>query len=131
MTDEPLRPSQSRGGGIVVPLSGLAASRIGLEFGSAADFADGFERALARGGEQGVTLVAALDRGDLAMHLPRVDGPCWNSVPLDRGLGHDQRRPGEARAVPLRCRSRGGSVWSRRQRIYRIYARAGRSMRRR
>jgi hypothetical protein len=82
VTDEPLRPSQSRGGGIVVPLSGLAASRIGLEFGSAADFADGFERALARGGEQGVTLVAELDRGDLAMHLPRVDGPCWNSVPL-------------------------------------------------
>jgi hypothetical protein len=65
-----------------VPAIGLAAMRIGLEFGSTADFADSLERALARGGEQGVTLVAALDRGDLAMHLPRIDGPCWNSVPL-------------------------------------------------
>jgi hypothetical protein len=26
--------------------------------------------------------VAVLDRGDLSIHLPRVDGPCWNSVPL-------------------------------------------------
>ena len=47
-----------------------------------ADFADSFERALARGGEQGATLVAVLDRGDLGIHIPRVDGPCWNSVPL-------------------------------------------------
>jgi len=77
MTDEPVRPA-----GIEVPASGFVATRIGLEFGSTADFADSFERALVRGGEQGVTLVAALDRGDLAMHLPRVDGPCWNSVPL-------------------------------------------------
>ena len=65
-----------------VPSSGLAAMRIGLEFGGEADFVDSFEKALARGGEQGVTLVAALDRGDLGIHLPRVDGPCWNSVPL-------------------------------------------------
>lgn len=64
------------------PGSGLAAMRIGVEFGSAADFADSFERAMAKGGEQGATLVAALDRGDLSIHLPRVDGPCWNSVPL-------------------------------------------------
>ena len=71
-----------------VPSAGLAAMRIGLEFGSDADFADSFERALARGGEQGATLVAVLDRGDLSIHLPRVDGPCWNSVPafhLHRG----------------------------------------------
>jgi hypothetical protein len=26
--------------------------------------------------------VAGLDRGDMSIHLPRVDGPCWNSVPL-------------------------------------------------
>ena len=64
------------------PGSGLAAMRINLEFGGADDFADSFERALARGGEQGATLVAALDLGDLAIHLPRGDGPCWNSVPL-------------------------------------------------
>jgi hypothetical protein len=56
--------------------------RIGLEFGGLDDFVDSLERALARGGDQGATLVAALDRGDLAIHLPRIDGPCWNSVPL-------------------------------------------------
>jgi hypothetical protein len=27
-------------------------------------------------------LVAVLDRGDLSIHLPSIDGPCWNSVPL-------------------------------------------------
>jgi hypothetical protein len=64
------------------PGTGLAAMRIGVEFGGPDDFADSFTRALARGGEQGATLVAALDRGDLSIHLPRVDGPCWNSVPL-------------------------------------------------
>ena len=72
----------SEKGQIEVPASGLAAMRIGVEFGGAADFADSFERALARGGEQGATLVTVLDRGDLSIHLPRVDGPCWNSVPL-------------------------------------------------
>jgi hypothetical protein len=56
--------------------------RIGVEFGGMDDFTDSLERALARGGEQGATLVAALDRGDLGIHLPRIDGPCWNSVPL-------------------------------------------------
>jgi hypothetical protein len=56
--------------------------RIGVEYGGADGFADSFTRALARGGEQGATLVAALDRGDLSIHLPRVDGPCWNAVPL-------------------------------------------------
>ncbi len=64
------------------PDAGLAGMRIGLEYGSGQDFAEGLQRALARGGEQGATLVAALDRGDLSVHLPRVDGPCWNSVPL-------------------------------------------------
>ena len=72
----------SEDGGLTMPETGLAAMRIGLEFGGADDFVDSFERALARGGEQGATLVAALDRGDLSIHLPRVDGPCWNSVPL-------------------------------------------------
>jgi hypothetical protein len=56
--------------------------RIGVEFGDPDDFADSLGRALVRGGEGGATLVAALDRGDLSIHLPRTDGPCWNSVPL-------------------------------------------------
>ena len=64
------------------PATGLAAMRIGVEFGGADDFTDSFVRALARGGDQGATLVATLDRGDLSIHLPRVDGPCWNAVPL-------------------------------------------------
>ena len=67
---------------IEMPATGLAATRIGQEFGDLADFVDSLERALARGGEQGATLVAELDRGDMRIHLPRVDGPCWNSVPL-------------------------------------------------
>jgi len=74
VTDDPMSLS--------IPTTGLAAMRIGLEFGSTADFADSLERGLARGGELGATVVAALDRGDLGIHLPRVDGPCWNSVPL-------------------------------------------------
>ena len=64
------------------PTTGLAAMRIGVEFGGPDDFADSLQRALARGGEQGVTLVAALDRGDMSIHLPRLDGPSWNCVPL-------------------------------------------------
>jgi hypothetical protein len=72
VTDDRVRP----------PRSGLAAMRIGVEFGSADEFSDVFERALARGGERGATLVAKLDLGDISIHLPRVDGPCWNSVPL-------------------------------------------------
>ena len=64
------------------PSTGLAAMRIGIEFGSAEDFADSMARALVRGGDQGATLVAALDHGDMSIHLPRIDGPCWNSVPL-------------------------------------------------
>jgi hypothetical protein len=27
-------------------------------------------------------VVAVLDRGDLAIHIPREDGPSWNTVPL-------------------------------------------------
>ena len=64
------------------PATGLSGMRISLEFGGAEAFAEGLQRALARGGDGGVTLVAALDRGDLSLHLPKVDGPCWNSVPL-------------------------------------------------
>lgn len=67
---------------IEAPATGLAAMRIGVEFGDAADFADSFDAALARSGSLGATLVAVLDRGDLGIHLPREDGPCWNSVPL-------------------------------------------------
>jgi hypothetical protein len=68
--------------GMRPPESGLAAMRIGVEFGSVDEFADVVERALVRGGERGATLVAKLDLGDMSIHLPRVDGPCWNSVPL-------------------------------------------------
>jgi hypothetical protein len=67
---------------LLPPATGLAAMRIGVEFGAPADFADSLERALVRGGDAGATLTAALDRGDLAIHIPRVDGPCWNAVPL-------------------------------------------------
>lgn len=61
---------------------GLAAMRIGVEFGSPEAFGELVAHALARGGERGATLVAKLDLGDLGIHIPRVDGPCWNSVPL-------------------------------------------------
>ena len=64
------------------PTSGLIAMRIGVEFGGPAEFASTLERALARGGERGATIVALLDRGDLAIHIPREDGPIWNAVPL-------------------------------------------------
>ena len=67
---------------LLPPATGLAAMRIGVEFGGPEDFADSLDRALAKGGDGGATLVAVLDRGDLGIHLPRVDGPCWNSVPL-------------------------------------------------
>lgn len=69
-------------GGVTPPESGLAAMRIATEFGGADGFSELFEHALARGGSRGATLVARLDLGDLGIHLPRVDGPCWNSVPL-------------------------------------------------
>jgi hypothetical protein len=64
------------------PTAGLIAMRLGAEFGSADEFAHTLQRALARGGERGATIVAMLDRGDLAIHIPREDGPCWNTVPL-------------------------------------------------
>jgi hypothetical protein len=64
------------------PGSGLAAMRIGVEFGDAEAGAALLASALSRGGERGATLVAVLDRGDLGVHIPSVDGPCWNSVPL-------------------------------------------------
>ena len=64
------------------PGAGLAAMRIGVEFGGADGFAESLTRALARGGDGGATLVAALDSGELSIHLPRVDGPSWNVVPL-------------------------------------------------
>ena len=56
--------------------------RITREFGSLEEFSHSLERALARGGERGATIVAVLDRGDLAVHIPREDGPSWNTVPL-------------------------------------------------
>jgi hypothetical protein len=67
---------------LMPPTAGLIAMRIGQEFGSPEEFASSLERALARGGDRGATIVAVLDRGDLATHIPRVDGPSWNTVPL-------------------------------------------------
>jgi hypothetical protein len=67
---------------ILPPTSGLIAMRIGAEFGPPEQFAQSIERALARGADRGATLVAVLDRGDLATHIPHVDGPSWNTVPL-------------------------------------------------
>jgi len=74
-------PADARGA-ILPPLSGLIAMRIGHEFGTPEEFAHLVERALARGGERGATVVAYLDRGDMAIRIPREDGPSWNSVPL-------------------------------------------------
>ena len=64
------------------PTAGLIAMRITAEYGSAEEFTQTVERALARGGERGATVVAVLDRGDMAIHIPREDGPSWNTVPL-------------------------------------------------
>ena len=67
---------------LLPPAAGLITMRISHEFGSLEEFARSLERALARGGERGATIVAALDRGDLGVHIPREDGPSWNNVPL-------------------------------------------------
>lgn len=67
---------------IALPTSGLIAMRLAQEFGSADDFTDSLHRALARGGERGASIIAVLDRGEIAIHIPREDGPSWNTVPL-------------------------------------------------
>jgi hypothetical protein len=64
------------------PSTGLIAMRIGQEFGPPEEFERSLARALERGGERGATIVAVLDRGDLTTHIPHVDGPSWNTVPL-------------------------------------------------
>ncbi len=73
------RPPRQRA---LAPVSGLLAMRITQEFGGADEFERTLDRALARGGDGGATIVALLDRGDLAIHIPREDGPSWNTVPL-------------------------------------------------
>jgi hypothetical protein len=76
--------------------------RITAEYGSAEEFTDTLERALARGGERGATVVALLDRGDLAIDIPREDGPSWNTVPLvhvHRGQAPDPAQWAAANAV--------------------------------
>lgn len=65
-----------------LPVTGLIAMRLTAEFGTVAEFTSTLQRALARGGERGATIVALLDRGDMAIHIPREDGPSWNTVPL-------------------------------------------------
>lgn len=77
------------------PTSGLMAMRINAEYGSADGFADTVARALKRGGERGATIVALLDRGDLAIHIPREDGPSWNTVPLVHLHRGSRPEPGE------------------------------------
>ena len=47
---------------VLPPASGLIAARISLEYGSHEEFAQTIERALARGGDRGATMVAYLDR---------------------------------------------------------------------
>ncbi|HEX6140834.1 MAG TPA: hypothetical protein VF013_10325 [Candidatus Limnocylindria bacterium] len=87
---------------VTLPTSGLIAMRLATEFGSADDFAEGLQRALARGGERGATIVAALDRGDIGVHIPREDGPSWNTVPmvhLHRGRQPDAREWAIANAI--------------------------------
>jgi hypothetical protein len=69
---------------IQAPRSGLIAMRIATEFGSPEQFAETVERAMARGGDRGAMIVAALDRGDLSIRIPREDAPSWNQVPLVR-----------------------------------------------
>lgn len=97
MTEERRPP----GPPIEPPATGFAAMRIGLEFGGVQNFSESFERALAKSGARGATLVAVLDRGDLAIHVPRLDGPTWNTVPLfhldpgEQPAAEDWRRTGE------------------------------------
>jgi hypothetical protein len=69
---------------LAVPDVGILAMRIGLEFGGVDAFVDSLVRAVIDGGSLGggATVVALLDRGDLAIHIPRRDGPAWNVVPL-------------------------------------------------
>jgi superoxide dismutase len=67
---------------LLPPVAGLITMRIAREFGSVEEFSQSLERSLARGGGRGATIVAALDRGDLGVHIPREDGPSWNTVPL-------------------------------------------------
>lgn len=80
--------------GVIPPRSGLIAMRIGQEFGSPEDFTGSLERALARGGDRGATVVVLLDRGDISIHIPREDGPSWNTVPLVHL--HSGQQPDEA-----------------------------------
>ena len=87
---------------VLPPASGLIAARIALEYGSHGELAQTVERALARGGERGATIVAYLDRGDLAIRIPREDGPTWNAVPLvhlDRSRAPSSEEWGTANAV--------------------------------
>jgi hypothetical protein len=85
MTDEPDADRPVEGAArpsVIPPALGLIAMRIGLEFGPPEEFGRRVDRALARGGERGATVVAQLDTGELAIRIPREDGPSWNTVPL-------------------------------------------------
>ncbi len=76
---------------LLTPSSGLIAMRLAQEFGSLDEFSQTLDRALVRGAERGATVVAYLDRGDMAIHLPGNDGPSCNAVPLVHL--HAERQP--------------------------------------
>jgi len=80
---------------ILPPALGLIAMRIGLEFGPPEEFGRTLDRALARGRERGATVVAQLDSGQLAIHIPREDGPSWNTVPMVNLHRGEQPTPGD------------------------------------
>jgi len=67
---------------IRLPEAGLMTMRVALEFGSADAFTDSLQRAISDEGTHGASVVAMLDRGDLAIHVPHRGGPAWNVVPL-------------------------------------------------
>jgi hypothetical protein len=56
--------------------------RLAIEVGPPEAFAEALQRALVRGGRGGATIVARLDSAEIAIHIPREDGPAWNCVPL-------------------------------------------------
>lgn len=67
---------------IQLPEAGLLTMRVALEFGSVAAFTDSLRRAVSEDATHGASVVAMIDRGDLAIHVPGRGGPAWNVVPL-------------------------------------------------
>lgn len=76
------QPATRRNPPLRVPHSGLIAQRLAMEVGPPDAFAEAVEKALARGGRRGATIVARLDSAEIGIHIPREDGPAWNCIPL-------------------------------------------------